>query len=171
MPAQVAAKLRRVRHVLDHLHVEDDVEALAGGRQIFRRRGAVVDVETLLGGMDGGRLDVPLRRVDGNHVRAQPRHRLGQQAAAAADVEKAQALERFALVWVDAQPRRHLLADIVEPDRIELVQHAELAVGVPPFGGHCGKAFHLGRVDGGAAGDVFGGLVHGFCGYPRRVAV
>ena len=42
------------------------------------------------------------------------------------------------------------VADIGEADRIELVQRPELALRIPPFGGHGGKPVDFGLVDGAA---------------------
>src|SRR5690606_33981098 len=67
--------------------------------------------------------------------------------AAAADVEEAQALEGPRLTRVAPETLRYLVADIGKAHRIELVQRAEFAIRVPPFGGECGKAFHFRGVD------------------------
>ena len=67
------------------------------GGQIFGGRGAVVDGEILLGGVDAGGRDVLFGGIDSGDLGAEPGHGLGQEAAAAADVEEAQALERA--VW------------------------------------------------------------------------
>jgi hypothetical protein len=91
MPAQVLCEVGRIGHVLDHFHVEDHVELLARSRQVFCGRRAVVDVEALLFGVDRGGLDVLLGGIDADDLGTQPRHRLTQQTAAAADIEKAQA--------------------------------------------------------------------------------
>ena len=58
--------------------------------------------------------------VDARHRGAQPRHRLGEDAAAAAHVEHALARERREAV------------DPGEAQRVELVQRPELALRVPP---------------------------------------
>ena len=60
------------------------------------------------------------RQVDAQHLGAAPRHRIGQDAAAAADVEHAL-----------ARQRRDAL-DPVQAQRIDLVQRPEFAVRVPP---------------------------------------
>ena len=72
-------------------------------------------------------LDVGLGRIDADDLGAEPRHRLAEQAAAAAYVEDAQALERPCRMRVAAETRRHLVADIGEPHRVELVQRAEFS--------------------------------------------
>ena len=85
--------------------------------------------------------------IGADDLGAEPRHRLAQQAAAAADVEEAQPLERPRRVRIAAETRGDLVADIGQAHRIELVQRTELAVRVPPFGGQRGKALDLGVVD------------------------
>jgi hypothetical protein len=55
-----------------------------------------------------GHGNVAFGRVGADHVGAEPRHRFGQQAAAAADVEKAQAREG-ARGQIAAELRRDLL--------------------------------------------------------------
>jgi hypothetical protein len=84
----------RVGYVLDHLHVQQDVEALARLHQRLGGGVAVVDVEARLGGVKPRHGDVAGGGVGADHLGAQPRHRLGQEPAAAADVEQAQAGER-----------------------------------------------------------------------------
>jgi hypothetical protein len=66
-----------------------------------------------------------------------------KQPAAAADVEQPQVLERLGPVGVAGEARRDVVADIGQPHRIELVQHGELAVRVPPFGGKPGELLHF----------------------------
>ena len=61
-----------------------------------------------------------MRQIDALHARAEPRHRFGQDAAAAADVEHALAGEVRVVV------------DPAEPDRIQFVQRLELGIRVPP---------------------------------------
>jgi hypothetical protein len=84
------------RDVLEHLHAGDDVEAL--GHLLGQR----LDRDLAVGDARRRRLDrVELRHlerlvgeVDAEHVGAAARHRIGEDAAAAADVENALALER-----------------------------------------------------------------------------
>ena len=96
--------------------------------------------------MELRRLDVGLRRIGADHGRAEPRQRLGQNPAAAADIEKAQTLEAAELLGIAAEPRRRLVPDVTEPHRIELVQRRHLAARIPPLAGQRGKAFDLGLV-------------------------
>ena len=62
-----------IRHVLDDLERQHGVEALAVGGQGLRRGVAVVDGEPLLPGVEPGCAGTfGLRRVDGDHVGAEP---------------------------------------------------------------------------------------------------
>jgi hypothetical protein len=122
--------------MLDHLHVEDDIEAFAAGSELLGGGHPVIDCEFLLGGMDVGGLDVALGGVDADNLRPEAGHRLGQEPAAAADVEEAEALEGAKRHRVEAKPGSRLLADIGQPDGIELVKHAEFAGRIPPLCGN-----------------------------------
>ena len=92
--------------VLDHFHVEDDVERLALLGEGLGRGGAVVDAEPALRGVQLRHLDIVGRRIGADDLRAQPRHRLAEQAAAAADVEDAQAFERARHARIAAEALR-----------------------------------------------------------------
>ncbi len=79
--------------VLDHFHGKDDVEAFAGLRQRLGAGVAVIDRKPGLRSVlvrDG---DIAAGRIGADDRGAEPRQRLGQNAAAAADVEHAQAGE------------------------------------------------------------------------------
>src|SRR5438105_4904241 len=73
--------------------------------------------------------------VDARHMAVARRHRLGENAAAAADVEHALSRKRGALV------------DPVEPQRIDLVQRAKLAVRIPPAMRELAELLELRRID------------------------
>ena len=164
----IGEEAHRVGDMLDHLHVEDDVEGFARRRQRFGRRAAIVDVEALFGGMDARRRDVLLRGIRAHHLRAEPGHGFRQEPAAAADVEEAQALEGADGRRIEAEMGDRALADIAEPYRIEFVERAELARRVPPFGGHGRETGDFLRVD---AGDAFrGALFHvgHYVSFPQR---
>ncbi len=88
------------------------------------------------------------RRVDARHARAQPGQRLGQQAAATADVENTQSLERPYLSLCRRKCFKCPVADVGEAHRIEFVERLELARRVPPLVGHGRKLGDLVRVDG-----------------------
>ena len=77
--------------MLDHFHVEDHVEGRPFGHQRLGGGGAVVDVQARLGGMGAGGADIALRGVGAGDGKPQPRHGLGQQPAAAADIQQASA--------------------------------------------------------------------------------
>ena len=85
---------RDVGHVLDDLQRQHDVEPAARFGQRLGGALAVVDLQPLLAGMQRRDSDVARRRIDAGHLGAQPGHRLAEQAAAAADVEQAEALQR-----------------------------------------------------------------------------
>ena len=87
-------------------------------------------------GVGFGGSDVLWRRVDAADGKAQPRHRFGQKAAAASDVQQRQPLEWLQAFGVTPEMRRNGVADEGKTDRVELVQRRELARGVPPFVGH-----------------------------------
>jgi hypothetical protein len=93
-------------------------------------------------------VDVLLRRINTDNGCAKARHGLADQAAAAADIEDAQSLERMGQLLVETEMRAQLLVNIGKAHRVELVQHAELALRVPPLGRQSGKARNLIRVDG-----------------------
>src|SRR5579859_6984439 len=74
-------------------------------------------------------------RIDADHFGAKPRQRLAQHAAAAADVEDAQALQAVEPRRIAGKMRRGAVADIAEPHRIEAVQRRPGAVRIPPLAG------------------------------------
>ena len=75
-----------------------------------------------------------LRSEASTPVTAKPsrRHRLAQQAAAAADVKQGQAPKAAGPPGRD-RTAPGLFADELQPDRIEPVQRRELAVWIPPL--------------------------------------
>ena len=78
--------------------------------------------------------EVIASHVDTGHFRAGLRHGLGENAAAAANIQ------HFLAAEVDE------LANPVEPQRIDLVQRPEFAIGVPPAGRECVKLGDLVKV-------------------------
>ncbi len=159
----------RIGHVLEQLHTGDDIEAAC----VLRRKPlgagvAVVNHEPALFEMQARDLERRRCDVDPRDVRARSRHRLAEQAAAAADVEHTQARERRSL------------CDVGEAQRIDLVQHPELTRRVPPArrqlfelgdlglidvgSRHRGHRTGLGRWVGGAAGRA---IRWQFCGAIR----
>ena len=97
--------------------------------------------------MGPGNADIALGSIRSQHAGAHPRHRFRQKAAAAADVEQAQAFERPVRLRIAAELLADLVADIGNADRIELVQRLELAGRIPPFRSHGGKAVHFRLID------------------------
>lgn len=137
----------QVRDMLDHFHVEDGVEPLAGSGERLGRRRAIVDGKPLLLRMDARGIDVLRRRVGAQHLEPESRHRLAEQTPAAADVEQPEAGERLHALGIAPEMRRGLIADKPQPDRVELVQNPEFAVRIPPFGRQRRKARDFGLVD------------------------
>ena len=157
-PAHRAKESRHVGHMLNHFHGQHNVEALALGQQRLGIRRAVINRKPTAIGVEARNLDVARGRINANHVGAQPAHRLAQQAAPAADINKAQTGKRLGGCRIKGEmPERHL-ADIGEPYRVEFVQRLELAVRVPPFAGKPGEALNLRRIN--ARRAVPAGLTH-----------
>ena len=77
--------------------------------------------------------DVGRRRIDPDHLRAQPRERLAQQTRAATDVEDAQTRQAAQAPRIALELAAGGVTDIGEPQRIDLVQRGHLAFGVPPL--------------------------------------
>jgi hypothetical protein len=118
--------------MLDHLHRQHDVEALAGVH-LFHGGAAVVDGEMALVGVQPGCSNVGSGRIDADHLRAEPRERLAQQPRTTADVEHPQAGQAVQALDVALEFPCRRIADITEPQRIDLVQRRHLAVRVPPL--------------------------------------
>ena len=138
---------REVGDMLDHLHRQNDVEALAR-IDLFHRDVPVVDRQGRAAGMQLRRGDIGLRRIDSDHLRAQPRQRFAQQSGAAADIQHAQAREAAETLGVAAERLARRVADIAQPQRIDPVQRRHLALGIPPFLGQFRKPRDLGGIDG-----------------------
>ena len=119
--------------MLDHFHRQHDVEALAQVH-LLHRGAAVVDRQMPLVGMQFRGGDVGGGGIDADHLRAEPRERLAQQPGAAADIEQAQAREAVEALGVAVELAAGGVADIGQPQRVDLVQRRHLAVGVPPLG-------------------------------------
>ena len=90
--------------------------------------------------MPFGNADIVGGGIDAGDMGAQPRQRLGEQAAAAADIEQAEACERadFARVARVAARIGKMLADVIadigDAHGVEFVQRAHGAFFGPPFG-------------------------------------
>ena len=122
--------------MLDDFHGEDDVEGRALSGESLRRGGAVIDIKTISGGMPARHLDRRGCRIDPGDGCAEAGERLGEQSAAAADVEKRETLEGPWLPPVAAELGRNLIPDPVETTRIERMQRRRLARWIPPGFGH-----------------------------------
>ena len=114
--------------------------------------GAIVDRQARVGRVGAGDGDVALRGVRAGDAEAQPRHGLAEQAAATADVQQPQSLERRSRRGIPAESRQRLLAYEGQPDRVEPMQGRELAMRVPPLLGDGGEPRHVGGVDAGRGG-------------------
>ena len=88
-----------------------------------------------------------------DHLRAQPRERLAQQAGAAADIEDAQTRQAVQAFGVALELAAGGVADIAEPQRIDLVQRGHLAPGVPPLVRQLREFCDFGRIDRGPQGQ------------------
>ena len=147
--AQRCTNSADVGDVLDHLHGQHHVEALALVGQLLRGGAAIVDRSPAWAACARAASILASAGIGADHRGAEPGQRLGQDAAAAADVEDAQARQAAEPLGVAVEMRgRRLVADIAEPHRIELVQRRHLAARVPPFGGQRRKPLDLGLVDG-----------------------
>ena len=135
-----------IRHVLDHFHRQHNVEALAHVH-LFSRGAAIVDRQMALVGMQLGGRDIGGGWIDPDHLRAQPRERLAQQAGAAADIEDAQSGKAIQAFDVALELAAGGVADIGQPQRIDLVQRGHLALGVPPLVRQFRELRDFGRID------------------------
>ena len=133
--------------MLDHLQAHDGVEGRSFRLQLLHPAGAIVDLESLAGGMAAGRLDRLRRRVETRHPRTQARQRLGNEPPAAAHIQHPQARERPQPAPGQGKMADHLVAQEREPRRADAMQRAELAVGVPPFAGEPREAVDLAGIE------------------------
>ena len=76
-------------------------------------------------------LDVVRRRVDARHLRAEPRQRLGDEPAAAADVQDRKAVERPGDAALGAEMPHHPIAQEGQARRTDQMQGAEFSVRHP----------------------------------------
>jgi hypothetical protein len=79
---------------------------------------------------------------------------LGQQSTATAYIQYVQPAQYVSVFWIyDIFPLffscdlKEFFADELHADWVHLVEEAELALFVPPFGGEAGKVGYLGGVD------------------------
>ena len=152
---------RRVGHVLQHLHAGDDVEAAgcsaasastATSRYSTRGVAGLERVQLRHAQRLGG-------QVDAQHLGAAPRHRIGQDAAAAADVEHPLAAQADQGV------------DPVQAQRVDLVQRPELAFRVPPAVGQVAELGQFCRIGVDRSGRWFNGSREPQKKKPRRAGL
>ena len=105
------------------------------------------------------------RRVDACHGGSETGERLGDEAAAAADIQYGEPAQWLQLARRTAEMGDQRIADEAETGGALLVQRAQLAVGIPPLVGELLEAFDLGliEVSGGCgrAGRTLRAAVHG----------
>ena len=162
-------KCRGVGHVFDHLEAEHGVELQPVVRQRLHRAYPVVDREPLFEGVAPRRLDVFQSRVDAGDTRAQARHRLRNEPAAATDIEHGQAVERTQARALALEMRGNPVADKLQARGAKFVQRRELALGVPPLRRDTAEPVDLGGVEGLARGG--GCFRHGRIGVGRAAVV
>jgi len=146
-----------VRHVLHHFQRQHGIEAGAGGGERLGGDRAVVDLEAALLGMAAGDDDVAGGRIDAGHLPAHPRQRLGQQPAAAADIQYREPGERAQRLGIAMEMPHHRIADHAQPGRVHGMERGHLALLVPPLGAQRIEAGDLSRVDGGVGNGVRSG--------------
>ena len=107
--------------MLEQFHARDDVEcAWHVTRQRFGLDLAVLNLKPGLEQMQLGDLQRRVAQVDTGHAGASDSHCFREYSAAAADIEHA-----FSSETSDA-------VDIIEPQRIDIMQRFEFRAGVPP---------------------------------------
>ncbi len=133
---------RAVGDMLDDFQRQHDIELPALRRQRLRRVTAIVDLEARLRGMNAGDIDILRRGVDPGNLGAEPRHRFGNQAAAATDIKQFKAVKRRQAAGTAEMPDQ-MIADKSDPRRIEAMQRPEIAFGIPPGIGNPAKLIDL----------------------------
>jgi hypothetical protein len=89
-PGRLADHAVHVRYVLKHITAARHAEGSVRHRQLLADPDSVVDVQAPPGPVGARRADRRWRRVDPGHPAAQGRELLGQEPAAAADVQHPQ---------------------------------------------------------------------------------
>ena len=108
---------------------------------------AIIDREPRLRRVIARNRDIAVGRIGADDGRAKPRQRLRQNAAAAADIEDAQAGEAVEPLRIAAEMIGGAIADIGKPDRVEFVQRRHRSARVPPLAGEPRKARDFVLVD------------------------
>ena len=122
--------------MLEHFHAGDDVEALRlFEREILGADLSVCDLEAAFEQVQLRDLERLVGKIDSGDARSARSHAFGKNAAAAAHVEHAPAVERGMRV------------DPIDAQRIDVVQRFEFAVGIPPAVRELAEFLDLGRID------------------------
>ncbi len=143
--------------MFDHFHVQNHVEHFSGFGKLFSGGGAVINGQTLPFGMNPRHPDVAFGCIRTDHIRAQPRHRLRKQSAAATDVQNTKPFKRPFLSQIAPEFRRDLRRDIVKPAGVQHVKWPEFTIRIPPLGGHALELRDFPCIDGlGHLGSLWG---------------
>ena len=151
-----ADEFRRVRYVLDDFEASDDVERPSFGDEVFNAGNAIVDGDGLCFGVRLRDCDIAFGWIDGGNGRAHACQRLGDEAAAAADIDGRQTRKRPQGLRVAAEPVNGGIADEGQARWADLVKGAEFASRIPPFGRQLARSARLVRCRG--------------CGLRRQIA-
>ena len=136
-----------VGHMLNDLHAEHDIELFAGIGNAFNCGEPVIDVEAHSLRVISRDHNVPLCSVKTRDLGPEPRHRLGQQSTAAADICNSKPRERALIGGISIEIRTNSIANIGEARGVELVQRSEAALRIPPFIGQCAEFCNFVIVD------------------------
>jgi aspartate kinase len=139
-------KDRGFSHMLDDFQRQHRIEALVGSELLDCRR-AIVDREPGFRRMRPRRFECRDIGVDRRDGKAHPRHWLGDETAAAADVEEAQTGKRAEGARIAGEVPYQPVANEADARRIDPVQRPELALGIPPRMGQPGEPLDLVGVD------------------------
>ena len=136
--------------MLNDFEAKHDIEGFAGFDQGFRARRAIVDGETLAGGVRACGGDGICGWIDTGDDTAEAREWFRDQATAASDIQDADAIEyaQFGPGLREALGNDRV-ADEFEPCRADLMQRAEIAVRIPPLLRQHVEAIDFGGVEGG----------------------
>ena len=139
--------------MFEHFHAHHDIEVTGlAGRQVFDGNFFVLGRNAAFEGVQPRHLQGLVGQVHAQGAgRAAAGQGLGEDAAAAAHVHDVQAREAAT----------GLLDDPAQPQRVDVVQGLEFAVGVPPARGENLELVQFGLVDVGAAGRGGGQGCHG----------
>ena len=126
--------------MLDEFQGQRYVEPLARTHHRISGRDAVIDAEAARVGMHAGGIDRLGAGIDPGHGKAEPRHRLGDKAAAAADVDQGETVERPQRARVAAEMGEQVAADESDARGVYPMERSKAAAGIPPARAMRGKA-------------------------------